>query len=46
MSNISASSYWALEDQWLYMMGDSTTRQVWATYVSPFQSTFNSIVNG
>lgn len=32
------SSYWALEDQWLYMMGDSTERQIWATFVSPFQN--------
>ena len=31
------SSYWALEDQWLYMMGDSTQRQIWATIASPFQ---------
>jgi hypothetical protein len=37
-NNISHSSYWALEDKWLYMMGDSTKRQVWATMVSPFQS--------
>ena len=36
--NISMSSYWALEDQWIYMMGDSTQRQVWATFVSPFQN--------
>lgn len=34
--SINVSSYWALEDQWLYMMGDSTQRQVWATLVSPF----------
>ena len=37
-SSIRNSSYWALEDQWLYMMGDSTQRQVWAIYVSPFQN--------
>jgi hypothetical protein len=35
---ISLSAYWALEDQWLYMMGDSTVRQVWAAFVSPFQN--------
>ena len=35
---INTSSYWAMEDQWLYMMGDSTTRQVWATFASPFQT--------
>lgn len=34
--SVNMSSYWALEDQWLYMMGDSTQRQVWATFVSPF----------
>ena len=32
------SSYWALENQWLYMMGDSTQRQIWAAFVSPFQN--------
>ena len=37
-SSIRNSSYWALENQWLYMMGDSTQRQVWAIYVSPFQN--------
>lgn len=36
--NITDSAYWALEDKWLYMMGDSTQRQIWATFVSPFQS--------
>ena len=35
---INMSSFWALEDQWLYMMGDSTQRQIWATFVSPFQN--------
>jgi len=35
LKNISESAYWALENQWLYMMGDSTQRQVWATFVSP-----------
>jgi hypothetical protein len=37
MKNITESSYWALENQWLYMMGDSTQRQIWATFVSPSQ---------
>lgn len=36
--NVTESGYWALEDKWLYMMGDSTQRQVWATFVSPFQN--------
>eukprot|EP00596_Hydrurales_sp_CCMP1899_P007347 CAMPEP_0119043500 /NCGR_PEP_ID=MMETSP1177-20130426/22767_1 /TAXON_ID=2985 /ORGANISM="Ochromonas sp, Strain CCMP1899" /LENGTH=201 /DNA_ID=CAMNT_0007011737 /DNA_START=119 /DNA_END=721 /DNA_ORIENTATION=- len=36
--HINMSSYWALENQWLYMMGDSTQRQIWATFVSPFQN--------
>ena len=35
---LNTSSYWALEDQWLYMMGDSTQRQIWGTFVSPFQN--------
>jgi hypothetical protein len=36
-SHVNLSSYWALENQWIYMMGDSTQRQIWATFVSPFQ---------
>ena len=36
--NVTESGYWPLEDKWLYMMGDSTQRQVWATFVSPFQN--------
>ena len=32
---MSKSAYWALEDQWIYVMGDSTARQVWATFASP-----------
>eukprot|EP01038_Epipyxis_sp_PR26KG_P015974 gene15974-21680_t len=36
--NISDSSYWALDNKWLYMMGDSTQRQIWAAFVSPFQN--------
>jgi len=35
LKNMTQSAYWALENQWLYMMGDSTQRQVWATFVSP-----------
>ena len=35
--NISESAYWSFQDQWVYMMGDSTQRQIWATFVSPFQ---------
>jgi hypothetical protein len=38
LKNISMSAYWSLDNQWLYMMGDSTMRQVWATFVSPFQN--------
>ena len=34
-SNLKNSAYWALENQWVYMMGDSTLRQVWATFASP-----------
>jgi hypothetical protein len=37
-TNISESAYWPLQNQWVYMMGDSTQRQVWAAFVSPFQS--------
>ena len=36
--SFNTSSYWALENQWVYMMGDSTQRQIWGTFVSPFQS--------
>jgi hypothetical protein len=38
--NISESAYWPLENQWVYMMGDSTQRQVWAAFASPFQSKY------
>ena len=34
--SLNISSHWALEDQWLYMMGDSTQRQVWLTFVAQF----------
>ena len=36
--NLSSSSYSGLNNQWLYIMGDSTTRQVWSSFVSPFQN--------
>lgn len=35
---VSNSSFWVLENKWVYMMGDSTVRQIWATFVSPFQN--------
>jgi hypothetical protein len=38
IKRVNESSYWALEDQWLYMMGDSTQRQIWATFLSPSQN--------
>ena len=36
LKNITLSAYWPFENKWVYMMGDSTQRQIWAT--SPFQS--------
>lgn len=36
--NITLSAYWPFDNKWVYMMGDSTQRQIWATFVSPFQS--------
>ena len=36
--NISDSPYAVLDHQWIYMYGDSTTRQVWASYAAPFQA--------
>eukprot|EP01038_Epipyxis_sp_PR26KG_P017519 gene17519-24271_t len=36
--NISDSAYWSLKNKWLYMMGDSTQRQIWSTFNSPFQN--------
>jgi hypothetical protein len=36
MQNLSSSAYWAFEDQWVYIMGDSTVRQIWATILSGF----------
>ena len=35
-ANVSESPYWALADSWLYLMGDSTTRQLWGAYATPF----------
>ena len=34
---ISESPYSAINHKWIYMLGDSTTRQVWASYAAPFQ---------
>ena len=34
----SNSGYWPLENQWLYMMGDSTQRQIWGSINSPLTS--------
>jgi len=35
--NIAESPYAYLDHKWIYMLGDSTTRQVWASFASPFQ---------
>jgi hypothetical protein len=35
--NVSESPYAILDHKWVYMYGDSTTRQVWASYAAPFQ---------
>jgi hypothetical protein len=35
--SIAESPYAYLERKWIYMLGDSTTRQVWASYAAPFQ---------
>lgn len=32
------SPYNILDRKWVYMLGDSTTRQIWASYAAPFQS--------
>lgn len=34
---IQETPYAVLENKWIYMIGDSTTRQVWAAYAAPFQ---------
>ena len=31
------SPYAALNHKWIYMFGDSTTRQIWASFASPFK---------
>ena len=35
--NVSDSPYRILNHKWVYMFGDSTTRQVWASFAAPFQ---------
>ena len=35
--NISDSPYAALNHKWIYMFGDSTTRQIWASFAASFQ---------
>ncbi len=30
------SPYWSLNNEWVYFMGDSTTRQLWGAFASPF----------
>lgn len=32
----SSSPYGVLENQWIYMIGDSTMRQLWSTFTTPF----------
>lgn len=34
---ITDSPYRILNHKWIYMFGDSTTRQIWASYAAPFQ---------
>ena len=34
---IDDSPYRSLNHKWVYMVGDSTTRQIWASYAAPFQ---------
>ena len=36
LTNVSESPYWGLADSWLYLMGDSTTRQLWGAFATPF----------
>lgn len=35
--DIANSPYSILSHKWIYMFGDSTTRQVWASFAAPFQ---------
>lgn len=34
--SINESPYAILQHKWVYMLGDSTTRQIWASYAAPF----------
>ncbi|RYH00469.1 hypothetical protein EON65_49405, partial [archaeon] len=36
-SSVENSPYNVLNHKWVYMFGDSTTRQVWASYAAPFK---------
>ena len=36
--SIEDSPYKTLNHKWIYMFGDSTTRQVWSSFAAPFQS--------
>ena len=36
-TTIDESTYSILNHKWIYMFGDSTTRQVWASYAAPFR---------
>jgi hypothetical protein len=36
--SIGDSPYRLLNHKWIYMFGDSTTRQVWSSFAAPFQS--------
>ena len=38
---IADSPYGILDRKWVYMFGDSTTRQVWASFAAPFQGKFS-----
>jgi hypothetical protein len=35
--SIDESPYKVLNHKWIYMFGDSTTRQIWASFAQPFQ---------
>lgn len=36
-SSTDSSPYTILNHKWIYMFGDSTTRQIWASYAAPFK---------
>lgn len=36
--SIEDSPYQTLNHKWIYMFGDSTSRQVWASFAAPFQA--------